>query len=212
MAKVRITREEIERGLLPKVCALTGEPTDDTKRHGFLWQPAWVGVLFLAGLLPYVIVSLVLRKTMTVDVPLVREKHGHWLWRVLVGWGGILFFLALLVAGLVVGGRSDRFDGGGGGVGGVQATVGGVMFAVGIIGFLAALITAVVLNNYAIRAAEITDRSITLLGVHRHFRDALEDDRDREEEKYRKERDEDRRRRDDRPRKARPVDDDDRDD
>lgn len=212
MARVTITRQEAERGLLPPLCALTGVPTEDSKRKAFLWQPGWVAVLILAGLLPYLIVSLVMRKTMTVNLPLVREKHGHWMWRTLVGVGAVLLSIALMVGAGVVGSNrgSDQLS--------------GALFAVGIIGFLVALIVWLVLNGSCIRPAEITDRDITLVGVHRNFVDALEDDREREEEEYERERDrrrrdrdddyDDRRRRsdrdddDDRPRRAYRADDD----
>jgi hypothetical protein len=207
MAKVRITREEAERGLLPPVCALTGVPTEDVKRKGFAWQPGWVSILILAGLLPYLIVVLIMRKTMTVGVPLVREKHGHWAWRTLVGLGCILASIALIVAGLALGGTSDRDP----------PPAAGVCFAAGMIGFLASLVVYIILNTGCIRPTEITDRDITLVKVHPNFVAALEEERDRDEEQYRRERQQrrkDRRREedeedeDDRPRKARRYDDD----
>lgn len=211
MAKVRITRREAERGLLPPVCALTGVPTDDVKRKSFLWQPSWIGVLVLIAIPVYIIVSLVMRKTMVVNVPLVKEKHGHWMWRTLVGVGGVLLSIALLVAGAAVGASDNTRPGGN--------PVGGIMFGVGVVGFLAALITWVVLNSTCIRPSEITDTDITLVGVHRNFVDALEDERDRDEEEYRQRRDEERGRRrrdrdrddedDDRPRRSSKYDDDD---
>lgn len=198
MAKVTITREEAERGLLPPVCALTGVPTEDTKRKTFVWQPGWISVLVLVAIPVYIIVSLVLRKTMTVDVPLVREKHGHWAWRLLVGLGCILASLLLIVLGIVLGSANERNP----------TPVAGVCFAAGMLGFLVSLIVYIVLNSGSIRPAKITDTEITLLGVHSNFVDALEEDRDREDEEYERER---KRRRDrddedERPRRATRVD------
>lgn len=201
MARVRITRREAERGLLPPVCALTGQPTDDVKRKSFLWQPPWVGVLILAGLLPYLIVSLILRKSMAVQLPLVRAKHGHWAWRVAVGALGIVGSVVLFFVGVAV--ESDR----------TTETLGGILMAAGGLGVLAFLIVWVVLYNTSIRPSEITDFDITLVGVHEDFVRALEDDRDRDEEEYERRRDRERERRraddDDRPRRARRADEDD---
>lgn len=39
MPKIRISRREAERDLLPRVCALTGEETDDVKVKKFSWYP-----------------------------------------------------------------------------------------------------------------------------------------------------------------------------
>ncbi len=205
MARVTITRREAERGLLPPVCALTGAPTEDVKRKAFLWQPPWIGVLILAGLLPYLIVSMMMRKTMTVDLPLVREKHGHWVWRALVGTGGVLLGIAVIIAGAVVGAADENARG--------ASPLGGILFVVGLLGFLAALVAWIVLSSTSIRPSEITDDEITLVGVHQDFVDALEDERDRDEEEYRKRRDDERDRRrgrDDRRRPSRDEDDDDR--
>lgn len=208
MPKVRITRREIERNLLPPVCALTGVPTEDVKRKGFTWQPQWVGVLILAGLLPYLIVSMMLRKSMAVVLPMVKEKHGHWAWRALVGAGSVLLSIALIVGGMAFGMNDQNQRGGN--------PLGGILFAAGLIGFLASLIVWIVLNSSCIRPSEITDDEITLVGVHRNFVDALEDERDRDEEEYRKKRDEERGRRrdsdrgsDHRPRRSSEYDDDD---
>lgn len=202
MARVTITREELEDGLLPPVCALTGAPTDDVKKKTFMWQPGWVSVLILAGLLPYLIVSLMMRKQMRVELPMVRDRHGHWIWRVLVGLSGVTIgFSAIIGGGLLAENRGSE-------------SVGGVLALVGVSVVLVSLIVWLVLNNNSIRPAEITDRDITLVGVHQGFVDALENDRDADEERYERERGRNRsRRRDefddegDRPRKAGRYDD-----
>lgn len=196
MARVRITRQEAERGLLPPVCALTGVPTDEVKRKSFLWQPPWIAVFLLLSPLPYLIVSLILRKTMTVRLPLVREKHGHWAWRAAVGALSIIGSIVTFIAGSVT--ASDRNT----------ETIGGIMMAVGGVGFLIALIVWIVLNSNCIRPVEITDRDITLAGVHEQFVRALEDDRDRDEEEYERERERRGREREQEGRDRRPSRDD----
>jgi hypothetical protein len=177
MAKVRLSRREVERGHLPPVCALTGVPTDDVKRKTFSWMPSWVGLLILFGLLPYLIIALIMRKSMTVDLPLVREKHGHWLWRTVFLLIGVSMCVSLLVGGGIMSSGAGR--------GSSQESVAGVLFALGIVGFLAVLIAALVLSQKAIRPTEITDNEITLAGVHPRFRDAIEYDREEEYERDR---------------------------
>ena len=59
---------------LPPVCMACGAPATVRKRKLFSWQPQWVPVLILVGLLPYIIVSLVLTKRQRVETPLC-ERH-----------------------------------------------------------------------------------------------------------------------------------------
>jgi hypothetical protein len=173
MATVTITRREAERGYLPAVCALTGEPTEDVKAKKFLWQPPWIAVLILTGLLPYLIVALILRKTMTVQLPLVRAKHGHWLWRTLFGVGGCLFSLALIILGAALHEPGNTGPG--------RMPVGPMLTGLGGVCLLVVCIMLIVLRNTSIRPAEITDTDITLAGVHQNFVDALEEERERDE-------------------------------
>ena len=209
MATVRITRYEVQNNLLPQVCVVTGEPTTDIKRRTFRWTPPWVGILILGGLLPYLIVAMILRKDITVDVPIVPGKKGHWLWRQLFALFGVLGCIGLVVVGIALsnepGGRNQGPD-----IGLYTALAAGV-------GLLFVLIVALILQNTSVRPKEITDRDITLAGVHENFVVALEEERDRDEEARqerraaKRERDMDRESRrdrsadDDAPRRARRV-------
>jgi hypothetical protein len=175
MPKVTLSRREVEDDLLPRVCVLTGVPTDDVKVKRFVWMPSWVYVTLLAGLLPYVVIALVLQKTMAVRVPLVRSKHAHWLVRQLFAVIGILAALAVFFFGVVK--SMDEFDQNSQQLGGILMAAGGVLF-------FGVLLVAAILNQSAVRPTEITDREITLTGVHENFVVALEEDRDREEEAY----------------------------
>jgi hypothetical protein len=176
MAKVRLSRREAERGLLPPVCALTGVPTEDVKRKQFWWMPSWVYVTLIAGLLPYVIIALITRKSMTVELPLIRGKHAHWLVRQLFALLGILGTLVLFFVGVVL--STDTRNGG------QNETLGVALMAAGGIGFLVVLFGAIIFNATAIRPVEITDSHITLAGVHEEFVRALEEERERDEEEY----------------------------
>jgi hypothetical protein len=176
MPKVRLSRREAERGLLPPVCALTGVPTEDVKTKQFWWMPSWVYVTLIAGLLPYVIIALLVRKSMTVQLPLIRGKHAHWLVRQLFALFGLLGTLVLFFVGVVL--STDTRNGG------QNETLGIALMAGGGIGFLVVLFGAVVFNATAIRPVEITDSHITLTGVHEEFARALEEERERDEEEY----------------------------
>jgi hypothetical protein len=61
MAEIRLDREEADGGL-PDICMCCGEEATVTKTKKMSWCPPWVGVLFLAGLLPYIIVMLIMTK------------------------------------------------------------------------------------------------------------------------------------------------------
>jgi hypothetical protein len=205
MARVTISREEAEDGLLPPVCALTGVRTDEVKDKQFLWQPGWVSIIALVAIPAYIIVSLMVRKTMKVQLPLVREKHGHWLWRQVVGVLALFAGVATLIGSGAAAGDPNA------------GPLAGWIALTGLGLFIAAIVLFAVLNHFAIRPAEITDDDITLVNVHQNFVDALEEDREAEDERYdrQRRRTRDRRKRDryddydDRPRRARYDDDED---
>ena len=194
MATITLTRREAERGDLPPVCALTGEPTDDVKHRTFVWQPAWVYALIPLGLLPCLIVSLIIRKTMTLRLPLVRRKHFHWGWRMAVAAVGIVASAgAFIVGGALV---SDYERG----------TLGGWLMIGGLVGFVLSLVMLAVLTALGIHPKRITDREITLAGVHDNFVAAVEEDRERDEADYQREKEQLREERDRRTREREEVD------
>src|SRR5258708_14518335 len=61
MPQIRLDREDAD-GRLPMVCMRCGEPATVTRTRNMSWCPPWVGVLFLAGLIPYVIVAIIMTK------------------------------------------------------------------------------------------------------------------------------------------------------
>lgn len=179
MAIVRINRREAEDDLLPRICALTGEPTDDFKQKAFAFTPRWTGFLILLGLIPYVIVAMLLTKRMTVRLPLVREKHGHWLKMQLFILGGIFLTLILGCGGALIAGNKDT------------QIVGAVLGIGGVVLFVVVLVAAIVLQQRMIRPLEITDREMRLAGVHEKFKEALDAMKEeRYERRERRERDE----------------------
>jgi len=205
MATIRITRYEVRRNLLPSVCMVTGEPTGDSKRHTFRWTPPWVGILILGGLLPYLIVAMILRKEITIDVPIVAGKRGHWAVRQAFGLIGVLGCIALGVAGIVISSdiNNQRNQG---------LDLGLILTAAAGVGLVVVIVVALILQSTCVRPKEITDEAITLAGVHENFVVAMEEERDRDAEEEDEARDRKRARREkgrgDPPRARRMRDDD----
>src|SRR5262245_26714718 len=90
MARVRLHRGEVRQGGLPPVCMRCGADAELERKRQFSWNPSWVYLLILLGLLPFVIVALVLTKRMTVHAPLCRDHKNHWLTRNLIIYLGLL--------------------------------------------------------------------------------------------------------------------------
>lgn len=174
MASIRITRCEAQNNLLPPVCVVSGEPTTDVKRHTFRWTPPWVGILILAGLLPYLIVAMITRKDITFDVPIASRKKGHWMWRQLFAVFGVLGCIGLVIVGIALSNQPGGVNQG--------PDIGLYTAAAAGVGLLFVLIVALFLQFTSVRPKEITDRDITLVGVHENFIVALEEERDRDEE------------------------------
>jgi hypothetical protein len=153
-------------GYLPEVCACCDEPATSTRTKQMSWCPPWVGVLIIAGLLPYLIVMLILTKRATVQVPFCERHKGHWLYRNLLIGGTFVLFALLAVAGfaaaMVFGGpRQDDLFG---------------FVCLGTFGLgLVWLIITIVAQNTAIRPKEITDSEILLAGVSGAFVDAVQE-------------------------------------
>ena len=59
MPEIRVHKDEAD-GELPMICMRCGEPATVTRSRNMSWCPPWVGVLLIAGLVPYVIVALIL--------------------------------------------------------------------------------------------------------------------------------------------------------
>jgi hypothetical protein len=187
VATIRITRYEVRKNLLPSVCMVTGEPTGDVKRHTFSWTPPWVGILILAGLLPYIVVALILRKQITIDVPLVARKRGHWAVRQAFGLIGVLGCIALGIAGIVISSDPDNMRNKGPDIGLILTAAAGV-------GLVVVIIVALILQGTCVRPKEITERDITLAGVHENFVVALEEERERDEDEDEEEEERERKR------------------
>jgi hypothetical protein len=181
-----------------------GEPASATKTKQMSWCPPWVGVLILAGLLPYVIVASIMTQRARIQAPLCDQHQGHWFNRNALMWGSF-FLLGLVGAGLIAlvstlprqNPNDDSLFG--------IACLGSVVL------FVVWVIIAIVCQNTAIRPTEITPTHITLTGVSDGFVDAVEDakaeHRSRKRSRISRREDDEEEEEEERPRKKRPPSD-----
>jgi len=173
MAKVTLYDPEDLEYELPGVCMVCGHDATTYKARKFAWNPGWVYILLLAGLLPFIIVALLMTKRMTVDVPLCGRHRHHWLARQGLVLGSFFGLIALL---FLVGALAPPRD--------VGVWIGLVM----LFGFIGWLVLAIVVNLGMIRPTQITEDMITLQSVSDEFKTALKewrreaDERDQERE------------------------------
>jgi hypothetical protein len=144
---------------LPRVCMVCARRARTYKRKGFSWNPGWVYILLLAGLLPFVIVALILTKRRTVEVPLCGRHRHHWLARQGLMLGSLVGLLGAIFGTLALTPRNVPD-----------------LFFLGVLGGLIGWIVLVVIVNMGmIRPTSITEDSISLQGVSAGFKDALKE-------------------------------------
>jgi hypothetical protein len=176
MATIRLFRDELEEGRLPRVCMRCGAPACVFRRKRFAWGPGWVMALICVGALcsgPLLVVALfilvpVFLRTMAVPVPLCAAHRHHWRALNILIVGGLSVFGLLVFTAIVLGltgtGRGDwRTDLAG------PLAVGAVLFLVCL------LFPAAFLQTQTIRTVEITPEGIRLANVSREFARALDD-------------------------------------
>ncbi|HWG41460.1 MAG TPA: hypothetical protein VN688_01655 [Gemmataceae bacterium] len=153
---------------LPDLCLKCGAPAALSKSKNFSWFPSWVWVLlFVCGLVPFAIVAAIMTKRRRVEVPLCEEHKNHWMWRQVAILGGLLLVLGLVFGGILL---ADNQQGGG------NDPLSGFLCVAGPVGLIIWLIAIAILQSTAIRPKEITDTSITLVGVSDVFIQAYEED------------------------------------
>lgn len=170
MATVYIRGRSERPDDLPDVCMKCGRDGKERVKKTFNWVPPWIGITILAGLLIYVILAMILKKTKTVSSPFCEEHRGHWRNRLLLNLGG---FFVLVGGGigltvLVASAAGPNND-----LGGLA-----VLFLVGgLVAWLAVLIATTVTS---VRCQEITDDGIKLTGVSEGFVEAYHQMEDEE--------------------------------
>ena len=178
MATVRLESYDGEVCDLPEICMKCGAPSSVHKNKTFSWYPPWVGVLLLAGLIPYLIVAAIVTKRCRVEVPLCDQHKSHWLMRQLLVLLSLLGLLALGVVFMIAGAAaSDAAAASNKGSGNNP------VFAFLCVGWLVLMlgwiILAVIVQYTTIRPSEITDTSIRLTSVSEVFAEACDEERPR---------------------------------
>lgn len=186
MARLRLNRFEVRKGQLPLVCMFCGERPAAEKRVTFSWHPRWIAFLLLlvvvpplmVGLVPLVIAMALLTKRMTVHLPVCDEHRDHWRNRRLVIRCGWLLVAAVgigVMVFLIVASENRRI---------VEDAVAGSLCVGTLLLAAAWLIFAIVFGRGSLAASEITDRTITLVGVHPAFIEALKQQDEEEDRLY----------------------------
>lgn len=176
MAKIRLYRDEVRADTLPPVCMRCGAAATVYRGKNFSWNPTWVWFLLLVGLLPFLIVALVTSRRMRVNAPLCDLHRNHWLNRGVFTYGGLIAMIivgiGLIVAISVAEGQKRQ----------VSDEVRGWACAGGVVLGVIYVIAAIVVESRTIRPTQITKNTITLVRVSPQFVDAIEAQRDEEEE------------------------------
>jgi Ca2+/Na+ antiporter len=171
MARVRVRLDDAGDGNLPHVCMYCGEETDETTLKTLRWQPPWLGVVLLVGLLGcivpaivvYIVVGLVFQKKAVIQAPLCDDHQGHWTNRSLLVVGSFLCFavLAALANYVFYSLARPGFD------------FTSIAMILTLVLLVAWIVIAVKAQNSTIQAEEITDREIVIKGVCKEFVSAI---------------------------------------
>jgi hypothetical protein len=167
MAKLRLDERDCRRDRLPRVCMVCGGDADKYLRKKFAWEPPWIYVLVLLGLIGILIAAIllsVLRKTMVVYCPMCSRHQSHWVRKAVWSWGLLAVWLFGLVALIGVGSelKGDSHVG--------PFVLGGILYT------LVLFVVIGLISTRGVRPKEITDYEIVLTGLHDEFVEAAEED------------------------------------
>jgi len=169
MATVRLSRYEAQEGRLPPVCMVCGQQAARQFTHKTMyWHPSWVFILLLLGVLPFAIAALATQQRLGLRAPLCVNHQSHWFTRSLIIWLSLLGIVVLGIGCFVLveaqqAGRPTN-----------DAVLGVVCIGATVM-LVSWVVLVIVLQSTAVRAKEITDRTITLTGVSSRFVEAMGD-------------------------------------
>ncbi len=79
---VVVTREQLEQGILPDICMISGVPTSNRVSHTIEHQPKWAEAVSLIGFIlggfPGLFVYMITMQTFHVSCPICNQHEGHW--------------------------------------------------------------------------------------------------------------------------------------
>ena len=116
----------IQGAELPDACVLCGGHTNGRRlTRSYSWHNPWIFIILLSPLI-YIIVALIVRKSIKLSVPICEAHLKRRAWMIAVAW---LTFVGGIVAGVVLGQDKRYVD---------------IGFAVGLFGFVGALIIGLI--------------------------------------------------------------------
>ncbi len=99
---VTLTRDQVDRDELPRICIVCGEPATKSVNKTFSYRPPWVEYLYFAGIFPGLIAEHMYSQEMRVSCPVCQQHGNHWsrlAWVASVGWLlAVPFALVVLAA------------------------------------------------------------------------------------------------------------------
>jgi hypothetical protein len=136
---------------LPDRCIHTNNPAEGNRlQRNLSWHhPAWYITILACGLLPYIIIALVTRKTAIIHIGLSTERLARRRRAIMTAWGVTLFGLALVGIGIAY--SEDRST--------IMLIPAGTIFA--LIGLVIGVVGA-----RAVSVKKITDDHIWLKDIH----------------------------------------------
>lgn len=148
---------------LPYRCVKTNGEADLLLRRKLSWHHPLIFLSICAGLLVYVILALVLRKTADIRVPICHEIRQRRLIAIAAGWLVGLCGLGILFGGVALGENNPQW----------QAYVGLIFLATLIVSVTGIVICARIAN--IVTPARITEKYVWLKGVHPDYLEPLPD-------------------------------------
>lgn len=139
---------------LPARCVKTNEPTDRWLRRQLYWHsPVLYFLILFPGLLIYVIIALIVRKSADIRVGVSPQAISHRRWGIATAWLSFLIGVFLVIFGLA----NDK-----------PGNSLWIVSIVGLIGGLIGIITGVVMSR-VVAATKITDEHVWLKGIHPEY-------------------------------------------
>ncbi len=148
-------------GEMPPRCVKTNAPMDRTINKTLYWHHPALTLMLFAGLIPYVIVALVMRKSASVRIPVSNEAMGKRRVHLAIAWAIALGGLAMFGVAIA---ESNSSNG----------EMVGVMVIGGIVGILASAIYGIVMTPI-LTPARIDDHVVMLKGACPEYLDTLRD-------------------------------------
>jgi hypothetical protein len=146
-----------KQAVLPDLCIKSNEPTSERLKRKLMWHHPAVYLVILFNLLVYVIVSLIVRKTATFNIPLAaRYKAARVRWMI-IAWSMAFLSIALFIVGLAT----------------IDSPSATALSALCLIQFPFALITSILIGIFGCRviyAKKIDDQYAWIGGTCEEFR------------------------------------------